>query len=255
LGKAAAADLLSSGYSVKGSTTRESKMAELTDSGIEPHLLTLDPVPVGKTLSVFFSADILIVAVPPNRKSGSTEVYLEKMRALNLYLKGTRIQYVIFISSTSVYRDDPMVVRESEADPSSYLYQAERLFCGNSSIQTTVLRFGGLIGGDRHPGKFLAGKSGIGGRKHPVNLIHQVDCVKIIRQIIQEKIWNEVFNACCDVHLTREEFYASAAKNLKLESPVFKDDSSFSKIVNSDKLKAVLHFEFSNTLVTSYLVH
>jgi nucleoside-diphosphate-sugar epimerase len=255
LGKAAAEHLREIGYQIKGSTTSEIKLADLGDLGVEPHLVKLDPSPGGDTVGDFFSTDTLIVAIPPKRKSNATDVYLEQMRELNVYLKATPVRYVIFISSTSVYPDDARIVTEADVDPTSYLYHAERLFLENTSINTTILRLGGLIGNDRHPGKFLAGKSDVGGRNHPVNLIHQVDSMKIIGQIVQKQIWNQVFNACCDIHVTREEFYRSASKNLKLVPPVFKNDTSVSKTVNSEKLKAVLGFQFSNALVESYMKH
>jgi nucleoside-diphosphate-sugar epimerase len=255
LGKAAAAHLLESDYQIKGSTTSESKLADLQHLGIEPYLIKLDPSPGGDTVGAFFSTDTLIVAIPPKRKSNATDVYLEQMRELNIRLKTTPVQSVIFISSTAVYADEARIVTEADVDPTSYLYHAERLFLENSSINTTILRLGGLIGSDRHPGKFLAGKSDVAGRNHPVNLIHQVDCVKIIGYIVQKQIWNQVFNACCDVHTTREQFYSSAAKNLKLVPPVFKNDPSVSKTVNSEKLKSVLGFQFSNALVESYMKH
>jgi nucleoside-diphosphate-sugar epimerase len=255
LGQAAAKHLLASGYLVKGSTTSENKLAQLSLIGIEPHLLKLDPAPTGPTINSFFSSDVLLVTIPPKRKSGLTDQYLEQITQLNIFLRNSPVQYVIFISSTTVYHDIPMIVKEGDADQDSYLFQAEKLFIENTSVRTTVLRFGGLLGNDRHPGKFLAGKTEVSGARHPVNLIHQEDCVKIIALLVKNQVWNEVFNACCDVHVTREQFYFAAARQLALPPPVFKNDWSSSKTVNSDKVKTALGFQFSNHLVEAYMKH
>ena len=54
-------------------------------------------------------------------------------------------------------------------------------------FNTTVIRFGGLIGYDRMPGKFLTGKKDLPNGDAPVNLIHRDDCVQIIYQIIKNE--------------------------------------------------------------------
>jgi nucleoside-diphosphate-sugar epimerase len=102
-----------------------------------------------------------------------------------------------------------------------------------------------LLGKDRNPGKFLAGKKDIQGGNHPVNVIHQQDCIGIIKSIIELQAWGEVFNACADDHPTRKEFYTQAAERMNLEIPQFSGiDENKSKVVNCDKLKAGLKYEF-----------
>jgi nucleoside-diphosphate-sugar epimerase len=98
---------------------------------------------------------------------------------------------VLFISSTSVYNDvDAFVTEETIARPATesgkQLLETEQLLQSNINFKTTILRFGGLIGEDRHPVKFLAvAKS----RKSnaPINLIHQEDCIGIINAICHNR--------------------------------------------------------------------
>ncbi len=267
LGTAVAAHLIAKGYSVKGSTTSEARTGLLKSEGIEPYVITLSPQPSGAGAQEFFSSQILIVSIPPGRKSGSTAMYLERMKALSEHLTTTIVKHVLFVSSTAVYPDVAKEVTESDADPDSYLVQAERYFLEHSTIKTTIVRFGGLMGPGRHPGRFLAGKTGLTGADHPVNIIHQEDCVSIIAEIIETRCWGEILNACCDVHMRREDFYTAAAKSLHLQNPVFVHDQSFlhnansspdgfrlsSKAVNSGKLKRLLNFQFNNQLVLDLL--
>lgn len=244
-----AVDLIAHGCRVNGSTTSTEKLSSLERKGIVPFQITLLPAPEGPGVKEFFSSDILIISIPPGRKSGSTAQYLERMKALSQYVSTSTIRKVIFISSTSIYPDNAKEMKEDDAQQDSYLNVAEQYFMGSDSIQTTVLRLGGLVGPDRHPGRFLSGKTGVAGANHPVNVIHQSDCVRIIRTVIQKNVWNIVMNACCDVHLSRKDFYVAAASALHLPLPEFLPDSSNGKIVNSDKLKLALDFTFSNELV------
>jgi nucleoside-diphosphate-sugar epimerase len=90
---------------------------------------------------------------------------------------------VLFISSTSVYNDvDAFVTEETIARPATesgkQLLETEQLLQSNINFKTTI-RFGGLIGEDRHPVKFLAGRENLENPNAPINLIHQEDCIGI----------------------------------------------------------------------------
>jgi len=244
LGKPLAVELIKEGYHASGSTTQESKVAELESLGIKPFVIKFDPQ-LTSSATEFFQADILIISIPPKRKSGQTDVYLEQMNnVVQAILKGS-ISSVLFISSTSVYADGDRAVSEIDADPTSYLVEAENIFRSQTKFKTTVIRFGGLVGPGRNPGRFLAGKKDVQGGNHPVNVIHQQDCIGIIKAIIDQEAWGEVFNACAEHHPTRNEFYTRASEVMQLETPQFsKSDVSKNKVVSCDKLKTKLNYQF-----------
>ncbi len=77
-----------------------------------------------------------------------------------------------------------------------------------------------------------------------MNMIHRKDCINIIYQVIAQNVWNEIFNACTDLHPSKREFYTAAAQKLNLPSPGFIDTNDAYKIVNSEKLKQRLGYEF-----------
>jgi nucleoside-diphosphate-sugar epimerase len=245
LGKALAIDLASKGYRVKGSTTSEHKLADLDTHHIMPFLVRFDPYPQGECLEEFFNSDILIITIPPKRKSGQTVQYRQQVEAvLQQAARGT-VKAILFISSTSVYPELNRVVTETDADPESYLVEIENILRSNSAFKTTILRFGGLVGPDRHPGKFLAGKKDLAGGNNPVNMIHRDDCIAIIDKIIGQNVWNEVFNACSDQHPSKKEYYGRASAELGLEPPEFSDHQAPFKIVSSEKLKQALSYQFA----------
>jgi nucleoside-diphosphate-sugar epimerase len=153
-------------------------------------------------------------------------------------------RHLIFVSSTSVYADTNDDVYEGDESPDSYLVQAEHLV-REEPFNTTVIRFGGLFGPNRHPGRFLAGKVDVAGGDAPVNMIHLDDAVGIIAKVIEEQAWNEIFNACADHHPTRSEFYIRMALNANLVPPVFSSEVTRSfKIVSSQRMKDRLQYEF-----------
>jgi NAD dependent epimerase/dehydratase family enzyme len=103
-----------------------------------------------------------------------------------------------------------------------------------------------LIGEDRHPVKFLAGKENLENPDAPVNLIHQKDCIGIIEEIIFQSKWNEVFNAAAPFHPSREDYYTQKAKEQNLILPKFSTETSnIKKIISSEKIENSLKYQFN----------
>jgi nucleoside-diphosphate-sugar epimerase len=243
LGKALALEMIRTGNVVYGSTTQEAKLEELASLGIKPFLIDLQQ-PWDANAAIFFKTDTLVICVPPKIKSGGTENYIRQMEKVHDLMQSYHVARVIFVSSSSVYPDLGRIVTEEDADRQSPLVRAEDFFLLRE-WQSVVVRFTGLVGPGRHPGRFLAEKKNLPGKNSPVNIIHQQDCVDIIKAIINGDIWNEVFNACADLHPSRSEFYTAAAQQLGLEPPQFDDhDQGSFKIVSAEKLKRSLHYQF-----------
>jgi nucleoside-diphosphate-sugar epimerase len=133
-----------------------------------------------------------------------------------------------------------------DTESGKQLVQAEQLLQSNSNFKTTILRFGGLIGEDRHPIKFLAGRKNIDNPNAPINLIHQEDCIGIILEILELDSWKETFNAVTPFHPSRKEYYTQKAIDLNLELPEFNaENSSFGKTILSSKVENVLKYSFA----------
>ena len=251
LGLPLARTLVEQGYSVKGSTTREEKLETLRDAGIEPWLVRLDPEVNGDDIVAFLQSDTLIVNIPPARRDDIVEYHIEQFSSLIDALGQSPVRSVLLVSSTSVYPALNQEVTEEDAvDPESLAGQAlllvEEMLMQESGFQTTVLRFGGLVGYDRNPAKYLPGMTEITHPDQPMNLIHRDDCVKIISEIIRLKQWGEVFNACSPLHPLRREYYGRAAEIAGLP-PIplaLSAESAPYKVVNSEKLISALHYHF-----------
>jgi nucleoside-diphosphate-sugar epimerase len=216
LGVPLAKRLIQKGLSVKGSVTSEEKFELLQKAGIEPFRIVVSDTEVIMDDPAFFRADVLIISIPPKRIDDIELVFPSQIRRLIPFILNSGIQKVIFISSTSVYPDKNQIAREEDflvPDKASgrALVEAEDLFREIAEFKTTIIRFGGLIGEDRNPGRFLM-KSSKPIEDAPVNLIHQDDCIEIISSIIDRDLWGETLNACCPEHPMKKDFYQRAAK-------------------------------------------
>lgn len=238
------------GWQVKGSKSTQAGVDALRASGVEGYLLRLDPGPVSEVDEALFTADTLIVNIPPSRRPDVERYHCEQMRALAQLIEHSQITRVLFISSTSIYPDINRIVTERDQLPPEKasgraLLRVEYMWRTRSQVDTTVLRFGGLVGGERNPGRFLAGKHDVKNGDAPVNLIHLDDCITITQEIIRQGVWGEILNACCPQHPTRRSFYRAAAEKAGLDVPSFADESATTfKQVDSSLLMRRLGYEF-----------
>lgn len=252
LGLPLAKALVKNDYLVSGSTTSIEKIAVLENAGIEPFLIALSENKTTGNLTEFLAdSEILIIDVPPKLRGSETENFVSKIRNIVPFIEISAVQKVLFISSTSVYNDDDAFVTEKTvAKPATesgrQLLETEQLLQSNINFKTTVLRFGGLIGADRHPVKFLSGRENLENPNAPINLIHQEDCIRIINAILSQQVWGETFNAVTPYHPTREEYYIKKAVDLNLPLPKFTTDCNANgKIILSDYLETVLKYTFT----------
>lgn len=251
LGFPLAKQLVKKGYSVKGSTTTGSKLELLEKEGISPFLISLKADGIqDDTVPFLENSELLIINIPPGLGHNPDERFATKMERFIPFIEKSSVEKVIFVSSTSVYADENNLVTEEtfpkpETESGKQLVVVEKLFSENKNFQTTILRFGGLIGENRHPVKFLAGKRTVKNPEAPINLIHQSDCVEIILKVIEKKAWNTVFNAVAPFHPTRKKYYTEKALEFGLVPPQFDENqSSVGKTVSSDKLIRLLNYQF-----------
>jgi len=235
LGKPLAKKLIQKGVHVKGSTTSSHKLEDLRDIGIDAYLLNIDQLT--EDIQPFLEAGLLIIALPSKNISG--------FETLISHIEQSVVKKVIFISSTSVYDDSQENVNEESKIKQCPLADIERLFDTNIHFKTTIIRFAGLLGYDRKPGRWFSTGAKIPNPEGVVNMIHQDDCIEIILQIIEKNIWGETFNACADSHPSRRDFYTQAKIELGLDPPSFTESDIYkSKRVSNTKLKSYLDFSF-----------
>ena len=252
LGFPLAKALVQNGFLVKGSTTSTEKVSILKSVGIEPFIVQLEEEKISESVADFLAnSQILIVNIPPKLRGNSNENFVSKIENLLPFIEKSRIEKVLFVSSTSVYGEDNALVTEDtplnpDTEGGRQLVIVESLLQKNTHFKTTILRFGGLIGEDRNPVRFLSGRENIENPDAPINLIHQNDCIGIIEKIIALKSWNEIFNAVAPFHLSRKEYYTQKAQDLNLALPKFAASNTIvGKTILNDKLIKSLQYCFT----------
>lgn len=217
------------GYTVKGSTTNEEKLPILTENGIEAFRIQLNPQIVGENVDNFLKAETLLINIPPRISLQKVDAHVEQIANLLVHVKNSSIKNIIYISSTSVYPElnrevfeEDVITPEQSASPT--MVKAEKLlleFWKESSVNLTILRCGGLMGYERIPAKYFSGWKGLTTGDIQVNYVHRDDVIRIIETIIENNIWNEVFNIVSPIHPTRKEIYAKNCEELGFEMPEF----------------------------------
>ena len=244
LGLKLAEKLIDAGHHVKGSVTSMEKIEKLSELGIEPFAVKLFESGIQGDIRTFMEdSEVLIIDIPPGLRKDPETDFAAKMKNLIPHIHSENIQKVIFISSTSVYTDEtdfPEVTEESETDTSPRgrkIRDAELVLMNEPGFETIVLRFGGLIGGKRHPVKYLAGRTGVSDPDAPVNLVERNDCIQAIIKVMEAVHENSVFNVVYPDHPPKESYYSEIAEKLDLEKPRFDmKKRSKGKMVSSEKL-------------------
>lgn len=257
LGLPLAKHLIAQDHIVKGSTTSKSKLDLLETSEIEGFYVKITSEGInGDIESCLAGSDILILNIPPGLRQDPKANFVQRMGFLMPYIETSAIKKVLFVSSTSVYEDSelmPIITEDTTPNPESesgkHLLQVESLLMENKAFSTTVLRFGGLFGADRHPATFISGRTNLKNPDAPVNLIHRYDCVHICAEIIKQDLFGDTFNAVTIPHPSKKEYYTAVCKSMHLPLPQF-DMSSLSKgkRIDSKKLMQALNYTFEVTL-------
>lgn len=253
LGLPLAKMLLAEGFSVKGSTTSAHKMPFLKTEGIDAFQIKVTSEGIEGKIEEFLSeTDILIVDFPPGLRKNPGIHYSEAIKKLAEAIEASGVKKLIFVSSISVYEETesfPMYTEDTLPNATSAsgkeIISAEKILRENAIFDTTVIRFGGLLGAGRHPVKYLAGRKAIANPLGPVNLIHLEDCLLVIKKLLENAIFGEVYNAVFPLNPPKERYYQQKAREMGLELPQF-DHSlpSVGKVISASKVMRELGVEF-----------
>lgn len=230
-GEALARDLKTQ-HEVFGSTRSDEKILAFQQQNITAEKLTTTELPSDKLLS----ADVIILNIPPF--PGQVE-WLKSWR-------WSKDSHLIFISSTSVYGKNCCTVDETtlplpETENGKILLDEETWIKTFSNY--TIIRFGGLIGPGRHPGKSLNGRLNIAGGSLPVNLIDLKDCIGFTKLVIEKKLMNEIFNLVHPDHPVRRDYYQNYCLKNNLPLPEFIDSPESGKIISHAKVSQFYQFK------------
>ena len=148
LGLPLANDLRKLDHTIKLSTRSTEKLSILAELSVIPYLIDIDDL--SNEIQTFLASELLIINITSKNKNSFAKLIRE--------IEQSKVKKILFISSSSVYQtvSDVVVTEDNEMEsPVSLLYQIEQMFMSNTRFKTTILRFSGLIGYSRHPGRFF----------------------------------------------------------------------------------------------------
>lgn len=252
LGLPLAIQLQKSGHNIVTTCRSEAKAKKLQAMAINCQPWQLGEDLSQQRLTHLFDSSILILNIPVGRKNPKAEAFVENMRSLLQYAAQGQIQQVVFISTTSVYGAIEGVVTEQsptfpDTESGKTNLAIERLVKQHFGKNTTIIRPAGLVGEDRHPIHFLAGKQNLTNAHHAVNLIHQKDVIDGIERVINNNIWDQTLHLSAIEHPSRQDYYCSSAKQLGLPIPEFtpQEKKALGKIIDPSHSLKLLDLRLS----------
>lgn len=248
-------------FHVFGSTTTSEKLEHLSKNGLKAIRFSLKPHPEGIGFNALFQSEILVINIPPRTRSGNGAFHLEQIKYLRGLLANSNVKKVIFVSSTGVYPEVHSEKKYSEEfqltlenTGNETIFRAEQLMAKDRDFDLTIVRFGGLLGDDRVPGKYFSGKENVAGHTR-VNFIHQKDAVEMLAWVIEKELWNDTFNGVAPIHPLRREIYEKNATELGIAPPTSYQNQleGADRLIDSRKiLETGFEFEFPDPLYFRY---
>ena len=238
LGKPLAVALRSKGHDVSGSVRTQESALLLEHEGIKVFLY--DGVTHRQVPKEFQDSDWMIICFPPSKSDNYNAQIAE------LLTQTSSTTRILFASTTGVYSDNNIVTESSHVKKDHPVYQAEAKVI-DSNRQYVILRLAGLIGGERHPIKQLAGRALEDGQ-HSVNLVQRNDVIQVISAIVETSCTNELFNVCFPDHPTRESYYTEMANRKNLLPPTFQSGDSTGKQIDGSRIEKVLNFRYTEPI-------
>jgi nucleoside-diphosphate-sugar epimerase len=245
LGLPLAQKLHDQNFIVKGSTTSEDKIESLKNKGIQAFNIQL---PERNISHEFFKSDYLVINIPPKTSKEGVNYHFESIKSIIENIPVS--QKIIYVSATSVYPKLDKAIDENhdldkEADRAKALIQTEELLLKNFQEKLTIVRFGGLLGYDRIPGKYFSGKT-VEQHQQKVNYIHRDDAVNLLIEIISQEKWGYIFNGVAPKHPTKKEVYIQNAKDFDFQTPEFKNNPQelTNRFIESSRIELNLDYSF-----------
>ncbi|AWH87567.1 SDR family oxidoreductase [Limnobaculum parvum] len=253
LGMPLALSLAGEGYTVAGSKTTLDGVEAARMSGVDAYPLVMTPSPEcdAEDWEQLLNCDVLIITLPASREPERAEIYRQSVQLLVDSALSKQITRIIFISSTSVYGPgDGEITEESALKPErvsgSALVSIENWLHDLPHLKVDILRLAGLVGPDRHPGRFLSGKQELPEGNCGVNLVHQEDAVAAIQLLLRQPQGGHVYNLCAPLHPRKQDYYPQMAEKLGIALPQFTptDRTTLGRVINGQKICRELGFEY-----------
>ncbi|MDP5191394.1 NAD-dependent epimerase/dehydratase family protein [Rheinheimera baltica] len=256
LGQQIAAKLAANGHQLYVTRRAHDALTHLPEQLTGVVLDLNQPLSLNGHLADVFADALVICAVPPGRQHKDNQ-YVSALQNLALLMDNARSIGVVHLSSTGIYQGLAGEVDET-CEVNLALPQVRLLAEGERALfkqpVCITLRLSGLMGLDRHPGRFVAGKT-LSEPNAAVNMVHANDVILALEHILgSDKMASGVFNLCSPLMVTRQRFYQQATSLLNTQVS-FIADSGIRRRVLADRFINQYNFDFKFKSAIDALVH
>lgn len=189
---------------------------------------------------IISTTSVLIIALPPFDRDHPKRYGEALSNVASKFGPATR---VFFTSSTGIYPSEIGDFDESfSCNENNVLCHAEIELKRVAGDRLTVLRLGGLIGGNRHPIKFLSAKHMSNSGEEPINLIHRSDIARLIDHLLKNNLFPGTLNVSYGLDMTKREYYDDIALKLGIPLPIWNSEPAVKRHISTKKLVGIKGF-------------
>lgn len=232
LGTSLAQELMLQGHTVKGTVRSKNKIDDLKDKGIDTYYLEITENKIYGDLADFFNnLDTIFINIPPGLRKNPESDFAYRIKLLMTFVRNAQIEQVIFVSSTSVFKDDKSIpVYDENSIPNATSNNGKKIAAAEQVVlefapQATIIRPCGLIGDNRHPIKMLTGRTHVKNPDAPINLVTRDHVIHIASQLINEQLKATIVHAVSEPYEARKSYYQRIATEWQLPAPEFAQDT------------------------------
>jgi nucleoside-diphosphate-sugar epimerase len=249
LGLPLAKQLVKDGYIVRGSSTQVSKLEKITQAGVAAFVVRCEEDECTGLTAFLAHLDCLIIALPPGVRANPARRFDLIIQNIQKEIIAQGVEKVIFISSTAVYGETEGTIVESTPTAAVTLSGKQLVLCeqilqNNPAFETSIIRFGGLVGPNRHPIFTLAKRTQIDNPEGKINFIHLEDCIELIKRCIQHFENGSIYNGVSPFHPSRVNYYTEMAKKAAIQLPPFNKRQGTIRSISSQKAEKDLGMQF-----------
>ena len=249
LGLPLAKNLVELGYKVHGSTTQATKLKAIKQTGAKAFIVQCEENSCVGLVDFLTQVDYLIIALPPGIRANPNRRFDLIVDQIQQEVVRQGIIRVIFISSTAVYGATSGIINEETPTAAvsisgKQLILCEHLLLKNPAFATSIIRFGGLIGPNRHPIFSLAKRTKIDNPEGKINFIHLADCLALICRAIASFQGGSIYNGVSPYHPNRKAYYTKMALLAGIKLPPFSNEKGVDRIISAEKAEKELGLSF-----------
>ena len=246
LGLGVAQSYVADNFIVHGSRQSKKGADSLQKHGVHGFVVQISENHDSGNLSEFLNGvSRLFLTIPPGLQKNPKRDFVAMIHQLLPHIHSSEVKEVVFTSSTGVYGPQqglvsPSIVPQPQTESGRQLLEVESLLRSQDGFSTQIVRLGGLLGDDRHPVKQLAKLPVVYNPQAPINLIHKVDAIGLLRYLADRAPWQSIYHGVAPWHPTKQDFYEQAANEMQLPSPKFAEDQgNANKIITDPQVQSL----------------